>query len=527
MRLPILLPFIVSFLICNTVFGQVPGPEVEIHQLMRTGEVEKAEAGARAWLKGSPGDLQMLMLLAQILYYDGRPDESIKLVQDGIEQATEDEQRYELSLYIGAIAMQTAEDGPFFQRKRGVVTALPADDSVDKQAFVDRYVRTAEVNFQRAVELREDDQLALHGLARTVSFSSTPERAIPLWIKLLDRDQSKTPKFESEYIALLFKLKRDDEAVELANKRLDKQPNDRAIIAMLAEHYREKGNTEALNLLTAKAKFLESVPPFLNLEFSEENKKRLAKLENKEEVESLLTTKTEESTELLVVYVWRHPHNQLEDRAFVELGNREAVGHLNDLFKNAQSTCTVRGAVNQLARSKPNGLYDELVRLLPNDLRTFGMEMDIANALETLQDERAVVPLVETLAVNARPEPKDDRTRFMQDREFARWRAAIALGAFKSDLATTTLKSGLKNKMIRVACLAGLYRQDNSAKWLKEISTVAEDSETDRQTIRQTFVVLDRLSSKLPADKVVQEIFEAFKTRLEKAQAEPESQLSR
>ena len=150
----------------------------------------------------------------------------------------------------------------------------------------------------------------------------------------------------------------------------------------------------------------------------------MAKLEDDEEVEKLLTTKTEESTEMLIVYVWRHPHNELEDRAFVELGNRKAVEHLNQLFDNAQSTCTVRGAVNQLARTKPKGLYEKLVRLLPGDLRSYGMQMDIANALETLQDERAIKPLIETLAVNLKSEPKEE-DRFLKDREFARWRAAM------------------------------------------------------------------------------------------------------
>ena len=516
MRRPVILSLL-SFWICCVCFGQSePLGFEEIHQLMRAGEIEKAESKARSLLKESPADLPTCMLLAQILTYDGRPDATIKLLQDKIDQFPKEDQRH-LLLYRGAIAMQVAEDGPFVTRKRGTVTAQPAKDSVDKQAFVDRYVQTAEASFQRAVDLFEDDQRALYGLAKTVSFSSSPERAIPLWVKLLERDQSANPNFELEYIGLLFKIKRDDEAVELANKRLEKQPNDLATIEMLVDHYRENKNTEAADLLMAKAQFLESIPPFLNLEFSEENKKRLAKLEDNDEIETLLKIKTEESTELLVIYVWRHPHNELEDRAFAELGNRNAVERLEDLFRNAQSTCTVRGAANQLARSKPDGLYEDLVRLLPSDLRTFGMQMDIANALETLQDKRAVKPLIDMLAVDVSTEPKEDHMRSLQDREFARWRAAIALGAFDSDLATSTLTTGLENKLIRIACLAGLYRQNSSEKLLDEIKTVAEDSAIDRQTIRQTFVVLYRLSNKLPADKAVQEIFEAFRTRLEKS----------
>ena len=96
----------------------------------------------------------------------------------------------------------------------------------------------------------------------------------------------------------------------------------------------------------------------------------------------------------------------------------------------------------------------------------------------------------------------------------------MALGAFDADLTAPVLKEGLENKMIRIACLAGLYRQNSSEKWLSEIKTVAEDSGADRQTIRQTVVVLDRLKDKLPADKAVQQIFEAFEARLKKKEAE-------
>ena len=400
MRLPFILPILLWFLICGVCFAQNGSPAFEkVHQLMRAGEVEKAESKARKLLEESPADLEVRLLVAQILSFDGRPDDSIKVLQDGIEQASKDDQRY-LSYYIGAVAMKTAEDGPFVTRKRGTVSHQPADDSIDKQAFVDRYVKAAETAFQRAVDLFDDDIKSLHGLAQAVSLSSTPERAVPLWKKLLEHGQTADPEFELEYIGLLFKIDRNDEAVELANKRLEKRPNDLATIDMLVKHYEDTNNTEAINSLTAKAQFFESIPPFLNLEFSEENKERLAKLVDDEEVEKLLTTKTEASTEMLVVYVWRHPHNELEDRAFVELGNRKAVEHLNQLFDNAQSTCTVRGAVNQLARTKPKGLYEKLVRLLPGDLRSYGMQMDIANALETLQDERAIKPLIETLAVN-------------------------------------------------------------------------------------------------------------------------------
>jgi len=135
---------------------------------MRAGEVEKAESKARTLLEESPTDLETRLLVAQILNFDGRPDDSIKILQDGIEQASKDDQRY-LSYYIGSVAMKTAEDGPFVTRKRGTVSYQPADDSVDKQAFVNRHVQTAETAFQRAVDLFDDDIKSLHGLAQTTT----------------------------------------------------------------------------------------------------------------------------------------------------------------------------------------------------------------------------------------------------------------------------------------------------------------------------------------------------------------------
>ena len=156
MRLPFILPILLWFLICGVCFAQNGSPAFEkVHQLMRAGEVEKAESKARTLLKESPTDLETRLLVAQILNFDGRPDDSIKILQDGIEQASKDGQRH-LSFYIGSVAMKTAEDGPFVTRKRGTVSYQPADESVDKQAFVNRYVKTAETAFQRAVDLFDD-----------------------------------------------------------------------------------------------------------------------------------------------------------------------------------------------------------------------------------------------------------------------------------------------------------------------------------------------------------------------------------
>ena len=110
MRLPFTLPILLWFLICGVCFAQVGNPTLDkVHQLMRAGEVEKAESKARTLLEESPTDLETRLLVAQILNFDGRPEDSIKVLQDGIEQASKDGQRH-LSFYIGSVAMKTAED---------------------------------------------------------------------------------------------------------------------------------------------------------------------------------------------------------------------------------------------------------------------------------------------------------------------------------------------------------------------------------------------------------------------------------
>ena len=85
MRLPFTLPILLWFLICGVCFAQDGTPALDkIHQLMRTGEVEEAESKARTLLEESPTDLETRLLVAQILNFDGRPDDSIKILQDGI-----------------------------------------------------------------------------------------------------------------------------------------------------------------------------------------------------------------------------------------------------------------------------------------------------------------------------------------------------------------------------------------------------------------------------------------------------------
>ncbi len=132
----------------------------------------------------------------------------------------------------------------------------------------------------------------------------------------------------------------------------------------------------------------------------------IGKLDDPATVQKLIADPSDNATQLLAILCWRHPHNQLETTSFDALEARgpKTTPLLLDLLKAARSTCTVRSTAHILARRKTEGLLDHLLRILPDDIRSFAMDMDIAGSLDELGDPRAVGPLVQVVdPANAEP----------------------------------------------------------------------------------------------------------------------------
>jgi len=99
-------------------------------------------------------------------------------------------------------------------------------------------------------------------------------------------------------------------------------------------------------------------------------------------------------------------------------------------------------------------MLEYLVNMLPGDIRSFAMDMDIAGSLDDLGDARAVEALVQVL------NPEDAKAAPgigpLNDRNSARARAALAIGAFDTPEARKALDAGTKNPQLAGYCWAAL-----------------------------------------------------------------------
>ena len=196
-------------------------------------------------------------------------------------------------------------------------------------------------------------------------------------------------------------------------------------------------------MTTCSKQFYQQLPPFTQIEFNELNQLILSQLRNRKRLESLAADGSKTAIEFLATACWQHPHDANEEFAFqsLEKAGADTSPLLRDLIRHARSTCTIRSAGHILARRKDP---QALLLLLPKvyeDLRTV-YEMNIAGALDTLGDPRAIPALTTMMAA-------DDLTSgpvsLLQDRLAARARATLALGAFDSPNATRTLVAATQN----------------------------------------------------------------------------------
>jgi HEAT repeat protein len=200
----------------------------------------------------------------------------------------------------------------------------------------------------------------------------------------------------------------------------------------------------------------------------------IGKLDDPATVQKLVADPSDNATQFLAVLCWRHPHNALETTSFESLEARgpKTTPLLLDLLKDARSTCTVRSSAHILARRKTDGLLDHLLRILPNDMRGFAMDMDIAGSLDELGDPRAVGPLVQVVEpANAEPTGIGPTT----DRGSARARAALALGAFDTPEAHRALEQGTLNPQLAPYCIAALYRLSHDPKHLAALEKMVSE----------------------------------------------------
>jgi HEAT repeat protein len=133
--------------------------------------------------------------------------------------------------------------------------------------------------------------------------------------------------------------------------------------------------------------------------------------------------------------------------------------------------------------------------------------MDIANALDVLGDARAVPALIAVLAPENQEEP-DRVTAMMYDTAGARYRAAMALGAFDTADSKQALLKGLENPRIHLACAGALYRLTGDAKYRAVLEKAAEQDDI------HAWRVLKQLTNKLSEDQTLTVTLQQLEERL-------------
>lgn len=446
-------------------------PVEQALKLANQGNVDSAIKLLRDHLGRASKDGKARELLGRILDFDGRPDEAVAVWESGLAGTAFD---FPLLMAIGEIRLRQGTDGPNVAMRRGMVGFTPSKDKAGDERFKREHLAMAATAYEKARELRPDLPDVAKALASVYSLQERHKEAVAVWESLLKLE----PRDGSNHLELALALRKggqEDQALEHLKKALELDPRLAEAHEALAELQQRKGQTADAALSQKRAGFYKSLPAFCTLEYSEENLKTLTDLEQEAVVRKLVNDPSERAAEFLAALCWSHPHNELETRAFQSLEARGAgtTPLLERLLKNAGSTCTIRSTAHILAKRKAANLYDYLEKMLPGDLRGFGMDMDIAGSLDDLGDPRAVGPLSQLLGPLGADAAQENGP--MVDRPQARARAALALGAFDTPEVRKTLETRLQDPRLGPYCHAALYRITRNQEHLTALKKAAGD----------------------------------------------------
>jgi tetratricopeptide (TPR) repeat protein len=459
-----------------TVIAQEDVPTEQAIQLANRGNVDRAIQVLRDHLNKNAKDVRARVVLGRILDFDGQPDEAVKLWEKGLTGTVSD---FPFLLAIGEIRHRQGSDGPTVSRRRGMVGAHPSKNEAEDERFKRSHLAQAATAFEKARKLRPDEPEAAMALASVYSAQKKHDAAAEVWKSLVEVE----PKNAGYHLRLALAIKqasRFDDAAGHLTQAIELNPRLAEAHEALADIQKEKGQAAEAEESRKRAEFYQRLPSFCTVTYSEDNLKTLDNLNQEASIRKLADDPSEPAAEFLAALCWSHPHNQLETQAFEALEARGAktTPLLHALLEAARSTCTIRSTAHILARRKADGLFEYLVNMLPGDLRGFAMDMDIAGSLDDLGDARAVGPLVQVLNPgDAKADPEDGPGGPLTDRNGARVRAALALGAFDTPEARRALEAGKRNPRIAACCLAALYRRSKDPKDLRALEAAVSPDE--------------------------------------------------
>ncbi len=405
-------------------------------QLANAGKIDPAIALLRDHLKDEPKDEDARIALGRILDFDGRPDEAVSLWESAL---TGDASDYSYLMSVGEIRLRQGESGPNMTFRAGTVMARPSRDKDAEVRYKKDRLADAASAYEKARKLRPEAPEAAKALASVYSRQGKPEAALGVW-KSLVALEPENPGFRLSLALATRDAGHEDEAADFLRRTLELDPRLAEAHEALAEHQEKKGLAAEAEKSRSRANFYKRLPSFATLTDTEENVRTLDALDQEGTVRKLAEDPSDRASEILAILCWSHPHNALEAEAFKALEARGAktTPLLQKILDGAQSTCTIKSTAHILARRKTDGLLDYLEKMLPGDVRGFGMDMDIAGSLDDLGDPRAV----EALARMVDPDTPGEGVNPLIDRNSARFRAALALGAFDTPESRKTLEAG-------------------------------------------------------------------------------------
>jgi tetratricopeptide (TPR) repeat protein len=461
----------IGFAPSATVAAQDNSPIDQAAQLVKKGNIDLAIDRLRGHLKQNATDGKARVYLGQILDFDGRPDEAVALWEQSLTGALSD---FDLLMLIGEIRERQGQDGPTISRRRGMVGAQPSRDEAAEKVFKQSHLVQAATAYEKARKLKPDDHDAAMALATVYTLQEKHDAAVLIWKSLIEREPTNAG-FHLRLASATKEAGRADEAVQYLEKAIELNPRLTGAHQALADYQKATGRAALAEQSKNRAEFYRRLPSFCTLVYSDENRTTLENLQEPDAVRKLVDDPSDRANQFLAVLCWSHPHNELETKAFESLESRGAATTpiLRDLLAKARSTCTVKSTARILARRKATGVLDRLLRILPGDIRGLGMDMDIAGSLDDLGDPKAVGPLVEVLDPGNANKGQD---QLMTDRDGARGRAALALGAFDAPEARRALEQGTHTPEVAACCLAALYRLSHDQKYLRALEKdVASD----------------------------------------------------
>ena len=278
--------------------------------------------------------------LGNLLMDDGQSDEAAKQWEECL---TGGEADFRLLMAIGYVRWQQGQDGPYISRRRGMIGAMPNQDKNVEMAFKRSHLALAAAAYEKARKLRPDDEEAAVGLASVYGIQEKHAAAAQVWKSLVDL-QPKHPGYLYQYAVATKHAGKPDEAAQFLEKAIALNPRLAAAHAALADYHKQKGHVALAEQSKSRAEFYGALPAFCAVEYSDENRMIIGKLDDPATVQKLIADPSDNASQLLAVLCWRHPHNQLETSLLRGPGSARSEDH---------------AALARLAQSGPQHLHGQ------------------------------------------------------------------------------------------------------------------------------------------------------------------------